>query len=271
MKYLNLILVLLQVYLLSCTTSTPVAGGSETTNGICAHVIQPNGKPAAKSKVRLRHEDYDALTKESAFLIDSLTDSNGYFHIRDIEPGKYYVEVQNDSGAVIFILSIDETDSTDLGTATLEPFAALKGSVDTLTISGKKLFARIKGLERIVEVNDDGSFLFDDLPAGFFKVIIDTSDNTKEIINVKAIPRDTVSITVSGDSRYSGIVYYNPELAGINPGTIITDFPLVIRLNSSTFDFELAQRDGSDIHFVKPDGKPLSHDIEEWDPTSRNG
>lgn len=273
MKYLNLILVLLQVYLLSCTTSTPVAGGSETTNGICAHVYQPNGKPAAKSKVRLRHENYDALIKENVFQADSFTDSNGYFLIKDIEPGKYYVEVQNDSGAYIFILSIDETDmdTTNLGEAKLEPFAALKGSIDTLAISGKKLFARIKGLERVVEVNNDGSFLFDDLPAGFFKVLIDTSDDTKEIVNVKATPQDTVSITVSGNSRYSGIVYYKPELAGVNPDTIITDFPLVIRLNSSTFDFELAQLDGSDIHFAKPDGKPLSHDIEQWDPKSKNG
>jgi len=61
---------------------------------------------------------------------------------------------------------------------------------------------------------------------------------------------------------------------GINnaPGTeTLTDFPLLVTLNASNFDFAKAKADGTDLRFTTPTGTPLSYEIEKWDPAGRTG
>ena len=45
----------------------------------------------------------------------------------------------------------------------------------------------------------------------------------------------------------------------------LTDFPVLVTLNSGRIDYALTQNAGQDIRFVDPDGKLLSHEIENWD------
>jgi len=44
----------------------------------------------------------------------------------------------------------------------------------------------------------------------------------------------------------------------------VQDFPILVRLDSSTFDFAQAQRHGNDIRFADMAGNPLSYEIESW-------
>jgi hypothetical protein len=46
------------------------------------------------------------------------------------------------------------------------------------------------------------------------------------------------------------------------------DFPLLVRLDSSNFDFSRAQGNGADIRFSKSDGNHLPYEIERWDPSA---
>ena len=45
----------------------------------------------------------------------------------------------------------------------------------------------------------------------------------------------------------------------------VENFPVLVRLNSSNFDFSEAQPGGADIRFTKMDNTLLSHEIEHWD------
>lgn len=61
---------------------------------------------------------------------------------------------------------------------------------------------------------------------------------------------------------------------GINnaPGTeTLYDFPLLVTLNASNFDFAKAKPDGADLRFTTPTGTLLSYEIEKWDPAARVG
>lgn len=56
-----------------------------------------------------------------------------------------------------------------------------------------------------------------------------------------------------------------PEGANLPATAAVKDFPLLVRLNRDNFPFSEADREGRDIRF-SAGGKPLSHEIEEWDP-----
>ena len=55
------------------------------------------------------------------------------------------------------------------------------------------------------------------------------------------------------------------EGANIASGAAETNFPLLLRLNSSNFNFAQAQNDGRDIRFTSVAGVPFSYQIEQWD------
>lgn len=275
LKYLSLSFL---VFLFSCSTVDVAGskGGSETTNGVTACILHSNGIPASGSSVHLRPVDY--ISKPTAsesmvtFKTDTITDSEGRFTINGLKPGTYCVEVQDIRNTVLFTFSIDSIDTVDLGIDSLYPFATLNGSIDTIGIGKKQLFAQIRGLERLARVNNDGSFVFDDLPEGFLDVVISDSASSKpskEVLNVNTISGDTLSVSVSGSSIFSGFINVNSTESNIPSSAVLTNFPLLIRFDSSSFDFNQAHPNGDDIHFVKTDNTILPHEIELWDPISQ--
>jgi hypothetical protein len=160
-----------------------------------------------------------------------------------------------------------------LGTDTLRPFATVQGSVDTVGISGNRIFVQVLGLERLASVNADGGFMFSDLPAGLLGMQIVAVNGTQKTVvrsdQVTAVSGDTVPVTMPG-WKYSQKVSFNTTVAGANvPGNVI-NFPALLRLDKSNFDFSSAQANGSDIRFTKANGTKLSFEIEQWDAPNKN-
>ena len=56
-----------------------------------------------------------------------------------------------------------------------------------------------------------------------------------------------------------------------NSGKTLKDYQVLIKLNSTNFDFSKAKKDGSDIRFVNDEGNELPYWIEEWDYTNKTG
>src|SRR5690348_13327999 len=48
----------------------------------------------------------------------------------------------------------------------------------------------------------------------------------------------------------------------------VTNYPLLVRLTSTNFDFSQAMTNGEDIRFEDPDGTALSYEIERWNAGS---
>ncbi|MBF0433412.1 MAG: DUF2341 domain-containing protein, partial [Fibrobacteria bacterium] len=69
---------------------------------------------------------------------------------------------------------------------------------------------------------------------------------------------------------YSRKLYFNTTTEGINVSGNVTNFPILIRLNESNFDFNQADAAGSDIRFTKSDNTiELSFEIERWEYSSQ--
>jgi hypothetical protein len=246
-------------------------GGSETTNGVTASVVLPDGRPAAGVRVRLRSSDYTVSVidpgRRANAAIDTVTDSSGTFFIDSIEPGSYRIEVSDlDSSAILFELSLSGNDTVDLGVGTLTPFAVVDGRVDTTGAGGVQYYAQVVGLERLIPVAASGHFRIDDLPAGTHTVCIVTTSDTmaSATTSVSLAAGETERIPLLPGWRYHTLLTVNPAAAGGAIIDTITGHPLLVRLDITTFDFTQATSDGQDVRFVKPDGTMLPLEIEYW-------
>jgi len=67
-------------------------------------------------------------------------------------------------------------------------------------------------------------------------------------------------------SKFRQLLGINSSSSGANVRNDVYNFPLAISLNKENFNFEEANRDGSDIRFSKSkDTGLLAHSIEHWD------
>lgn len=60
-------------------------------------------------------------------------------------------------------------------------------------------------------------------------------------------------------------VHVNTSAGGVLMTTALTRFPLLVRLDTSGFDFAKARGNGRDIRFSNSSGAPLPYHIERWD------
>jgi autotransporter-associated beta strand protein len=67
------------------------------------------------------------------------------------------------------------------------------------------------------------------------------------------------------DWTYSQNLYLNTKATGANVSNNVIKFPMLIRLDTTNFDFTKAQGSGQDIRFAKQDGTHLYYQIEQWD------
>jgi len=275
------LLVTVLLLLLGCIPGDRIAGskgGSETTNGITACIRHGDGTPAQGSIVRLRKSDYvsrpASLAKTLADSLDVLTDREGRFMLRGIQPGSYCIEVNDTAerdGSVLLTCNVTTSDTADLGIDSLHPYAIMSGRLDTIGLGGRMVYAQVRGLERLSQVKADGSFAFHDLPGGGLGIRIvegGASVFAREVLNVPAVPGDTVKVRVSGTSPFSGYIHFETADSAFAFSGAIVNFPLLIRFDSSTFDFSRALPHGDDVRFTKPDGTALPFEIEQWDPVT---
>ncbi|MDB5105130.1 MAG: hypothetical protein JWP91_2819 [Fibrobacteres bacterium] len=58
---------------------------------------------------------------------------------------------------------------------------------------------------------------------------------------------------------------------GMNPGGVIRNFPLLVRLTKENFDFTRAAAGGRDIRFTTADGRPLPFEVTRWESAGATG
>lgn len=64
---------------------------------------------------------------------------------------------------------------------------------------------------------------------------------------------------------HSQTLYYDTSPTGADVAVTIGNFPVLVRLRAANFPFAEALSGGRDLRFAKPDGTPLSYEIERWD------
>ena len=270
---------------IQCSRTSSIAGNtsSETTNGITASVYESNGDPTQGAVVRLRKIDYVtqpplSLAKPTIYEADALTDELGRFEFKGIDPGTYSIEVYDSSTGsghgnnVLFTCSIAANDTLVLAPDTVRPFAVVTGSIDMSTISGA-LYVQIVGLERLVRVDSTGAFSIRDLPAGHFVLHSIATQGTQTTL----VRTDSITVA-AGDSvitsmpgwDFSRKVYLNTTATGANVSGNVSNFPVLVRLTNSNFDFSRAKTNGDDLRFTTTNGTAIPFEIERWDASLRS-
>lgn len=277
---MNKVLLILQFWMIAmyCNCSTPsIAGGSsQQGNGIImGSVVSKKGTPAIATQVRIRPIDFMQEPGKSNAISDStydgITDSTGHFSISGIIPGSYVIEVNDrTSSAALIRTTIKEQDSTtDIGIIGLKSYAQITGVINTDTTKPlQSLCVQVRGLERLVKVNKDGSFTISDLPEGNFDLQIIATDSTTipvKIYSVNAISDNTTSVDIPSGWRYSRPLYLNTTISGANITEDIANFPVLIRLTPDNFNFSQTRYNGADIRFAKSSNTFLPYEIEQWD------
>jgi hypothetical protein len=277
----DLLLLLLLLTLPACTTSTYSSGpgtGTETTNGIMASVRYLDGRAAANIPVRIYSADYvkDTSSTQSQPVRELKTDENGIIILDSLESGYYSVDIRNGmgDGALLNCEVIDDS-LKDYGIVFLDQLSGIRGFIDTSAIDDSTdVFIQLYGLDVLKKADKQtGSFNIDSIPAGCYTIRVFTSkpQQIHEVINnIKVLsdkPQiiDTISIKNKSEWLNSTKIYLNTTDSGADVPVSIIRFPVLLRLNSSNFNFISANADGSDICFVKPDNTPMPFQIERWD------
>jgi len=261
--------------LISC--SPEHAGGTADTGNakVAAVIYASDGSRAAGVPVVCCPVDYladfasDTFTSPNSRIIETVTDDSGFFAIDSIDAGDYIIEVNDRESSVISIRVGVSDESTSIISLndTLKPYASLQGNAGQVTDSSLKRYLLIYGLNRCVPVSTDGSFTVNDLPDGRFDLLI-VSDKEDwvpcKIDSVVFSSAETVFIPFAGWNN-SCIISLNTTSSGAAVKGDVYNFPVLIRLSESNFDFNSSAADGSDCIFIDSQNRRLSYEIEQWD------
>jgi hypothetical protein len=121
-----------------------------------------------------------------------------------------------------------------------------------------------------------GMFQMGDLPMGDFTLRFVTSSSMQTptvegpvaVTSGQVTTIDTVQLTGFGLWKYSKRLHLNTTSSGAGVLGNVSNFPVLVRLTNSNFDFTQAGPAGADIRFAKQDNTPLSCEIERWDGTN---
>ncbi|MBN1760190.1 MAG: DUF2341 domain-containing protein [Chitinispirillaceae bacterium] len=260
-----------------CDCTSPVAGGSsQQGNGVMMGcVVSSDGSPSEGTQIRILPVDYFSnpdSSSENHEVITAVTDAGGNFSVTGVDTGNYTVEANDlESSAALVRLSLDEEyDTANTGTFSLAPYARISGLV-TGTEADQQRFVQIRGLERLVPVESDGTFSIDNIPEGAFDLRVISGDSIAEavdILDVEVASEKTVSLAVQADGRFAHVLHLNTAASGAVVAGDVTDFPVLVRLTGKNFTFSQAQRDGSDLRFLNTRAGLLPYEIERWDPVA---
>ncbi len=254
--------------------------GSETTV-VTGQVVDTLSRPVIGARVILRATDYLPVSTTPGSLMGSheaLTDSVGRFVLDSVAGGTYTTEIRVANGDVALrrFQSDPAQKKMDLPLMVTKPGGSIQGTLRFPIGTDSAGLIRIYGLDRVWRTNLDGSFRLEGLAEGNYTLHSNCQTNCSphDVYGISVLSKDTVQLPIIDmatvdDGDYATwahektlTVRTGPLGAGLLEG--LSDFPLVVRLDSTNFSFATAAPDGSDLRFSATDGTHLDFEIEYW-------
>lgn len=257
--------------LLSCTGGSELSGGSNQTDNakVQVSVIYPNGNSAEGAKIKIRPADYIANDTTQDFP-DSYLDSTGSILFENLINGEYIAEI-SDSSHKMSIINFNVYDSTDtIIIDTLNNSGSLSGSIET---DGDSCIVYIQGTENKCIVTNDGVYRFEYL-AEFNNYTLlyynnKTSTPIQTIDSVKVLSDSLLIHNFTSNWKYFKNIKINTSSSGTLIQDTLSNFPLLIKLDSSNFNFNQADDTGNDIRFFTSDSISINFEIEYYSSTKK--
>lgn len=260
---------------ITCTTN--MAGATtETTNGVTGMLRNSDTTPATNTVVALLPSNFNPIqcVAAAAEVTIDTTDSSGHYRFNRIAAGTYNILARN-RGAATSFLTKDITVLRDSITAVADGTMNRSGSIVadfSQSSAASDGYTYIPGTDIIGQVANNGSMVLDGIPSGTINEIMFVSAmaETSNLLRTELFIVADSTITLERPLwKYSSRITLNSSPSGANVAETVTDFELLLRLDSSTFDFSQAQEKGNDLYFTTSGNKPLPHAIERWDPTAQ--
>ena len=201
MKYTTAVFILYALFIcihINCTMSGDISGtGSQAGNGnVLGKVVNPDGSPAVNVDVFIRPKGFlkDTTEISGTTVPDGVTDSTGAFLIDTVEPGEYFIEINDGAKNAILIECIKDSvniQALNLGTIYLKTQAGFYGVVVRDNIPANiNVYVQVYGLNHAREVDIYGDFSFYQIPAGTYNLHIFSSDTSLGTVDSETITID---------------------------------------------------------------------------------
>lgn len=249
--------------------------GSETVaRGV---IVDSTGAPASGVAVQLLPGAYNPGADQTlSVALRTVTDTLGEYSIDSVSAGTYALEAGSFLTGVKalvkgIVITSKKTDVV-LAKAKLEKtgvvFVKLAGmtpqSGDYVYLPGTSTFAVISTRDIAA-----GQVVLGGVPVGIFTELMYVAVADSIQVNflssdLTVHPGDTLALAYT-TWKYSRQLVLNTTAAGAAIIGNVYDFPILVHVTGTTFDFSQAQNRGEDIRFAKSNGSPLTYEIERWD------
>lgn len=262
----------LSICIAGCGTDR-VAGGStsETSNGLTVRVVDGNGVPAARARIRIRPAAFlpgtsPATADSSRGIVDTAADDSGKVTI-SVANRDFRVEAFSGIGAG----QSPGDDGSDAVQVRLGAPASLRGRVDPSAGPGRARI-QVRGMEHVAWADSDGSFRLDSLPSGMvrLRVWIPSSGRSVEVaVSLSANATTDVGTVVpkvrSGIWTDSVKVVLNTLDGAARIASRVDSSPVLVRLDGRDFPVS-ARSDGADLQVVDSAGRSVPFSVGKWSP-----
>ncbi|MDQ3001726.1 MAG: DUF2341 domain-containing protein [Fibrobacterota bacterium] len=256
--------------------------GNPPKRGLVMGIIyRDDGRPAPGTRVGLLPSHFDPVRDRGSRIWFDTTDAQGAFAIDSVDSGSYNIQAINLSARTsLLIQGVEVRSGTTV--ASTRQFLQNPGAVTILipdSVPTKNGYVYLPGTDVYSTteslVGESRLMMLDSIPAGMSPEIIYRSASTDSGVpsvrirlaeGVTIVPGDTVPASAFQAWTHSTRLFLNTGVTGANiDSEAVYDFPMVVRLGPGASVFSTAAADGRDIRFTKPNGMPLSHEIESWD------
>ena len=153
------------------------------------------------------------------------------------------------------------------------------GTADTVFVNGAASGGKVGSTltspsQLIIGAYYDGGSTFNSRWQGQIdEVRIETTNRSANWMNLcyqnQQASQTLVDMDDYAEWKYSRNINLNTSPSGANVAINQLDFPVVVRLTGSTFNFSQAQDSGQDIRFAKSNGAHLAYQVERWDRSNQ--
>ena len=243
-------LAVLVAFFVGCSSDSRVAGNSAETGSpeLAGILVLDNGKPAARTKVQCVPGNYNIIAASEAEQVlpsafETETDENGNYEFDTIPSGSFSLEAfHQESGQMLLLQNLNAEEDEPLAVNdTLRNSGTVKLLVPGAFRENQGGEAIVIGttIRRRVSVQN-GKIVVDSLPADTFELIVYMDGMSPfGFKDVSVKPEET---TVWGDSvtyTFKAPLALPEEIDSL--GTVVSDFPLAIRLTGMEIAFDSAE------------------------------
>ena len=243
-------LAVLVAFFVGCSSDSRVAGNSAETGSpeLAGILVLDNGKPAARTKVQCVPGNYNIIAASEAEQVlpsafETESDENGNYEFDTIPSGSFSLEAfHQESGQMLLLQNLNAEEDEPLAVNdTLRNSGTVKLLVPGAFRENQGGEAIVIGttIRRRVSVQN-GKIVVDSLPADTFELIVYMDGMSPfGFKDVSVKPEET---TVWGDSvtyTFKAPLALPEEIDSL--GTVVSDFPLAIRLTGMEIAFDSAE------------------------------